>query len=309
MIQGTSVALLTVGVVIGLAFHAFMYGPQAAYITEQFPARLRYAGSSLAYTLAGVVGGAVAPLIFTALYGAASGDWYLIAVYIALTAVITIVGHAPGPGPAAGRRTSACSMTTPRAATPERRGLIPMETVSNPATAARVLAVRPVGTTAVLAELSGLHDVLALQALLLEQPLPGQLDVLAAAETVMVRADSPASARRIAALLLELDLTLQSQREGDLVVIDTVYDGEDLAEVGRAHRPRDRGSGGRPLPGRSGQWPSPASRRASATWWGRTRRWKSRAGVHRGPPSPPVRWRWPAITRPCTRGSPRAAGS
>ena len=75
--------------------------------------------------------------------------------------------------------------------------------------------------------------MLALQALLLEQPLPGQVDVLAAAETVMVRADSPASARRMAAPLLELDLTVQSHAEGKLVTIDTVYDGEDLAEVGR----------------------------------------------------------------------------
>jgi KipI family sensor histidine kinase inhibitor len=108
-----------------------------------------------------------------------------------------------------------------------------METVSNPATAARVLAVRPVGTMAVLAELSGLHDVLALQALLLEQPLPGQVDVLAAAETVMVRADSPTSARRMASLLLGLDLTVRPHAEGKLVTIDTVYDGEDLAEVGR----------------------------------------------------------------------------
>lgn len=108
-----------------------------------------------------------------------------------------------------------------------------METVNNPTTANRVLAVRPVGTTAVLAELSGLHDVLALQALLLEQPLPGQVDVLAAASTVMVKADSPTAARRMAARLLELDLTVQSHAEGKLVTIETVYDGEDLAEVGR----------------------------------------------------------------------------
>jgi KipI family sensor histidine kinase inhibitor len=108
-----------------------------------------------------------------------------------------------------------------------------METASNSATAARVLAVRPVGTTAVLAELSALHDVLALQALLQEQPLPGQVDVLAAAETVMVTADSAAAARRMAARLLEMDLTVRSRAEGKLVTIDTVYDGEDLAEVGR----------------------------------------------------------------------------
>ncbi|MEA3552068.1 5-oxoprolinase/urea amidolyase family protein [Pseudarthrobacter sp. C1] len=112
-----------------------------------------------------------------------------------------------------------------------------METVTNPATArvlaARVLAVRPVGTTAVLAELSGLHDVLALQALLLEHPLPGQVEVLAAAETVMVKADSPRAARRMAARLLELDLAVHAQPEGRLVVIEAVYDGEDLADVGR----------------------------------------------------------------------------
>lgn len=99
MIQGKSVVMLTIGVVIGLALHAFMYGPQAAFITEQFPARLRYAGSSLAYTLAGVVGGAVAPLIFTALYGAASGGWWLIAGYLLLTAIVTIVGMLLGRDP------------------------------------------------------------------------------------------------------------------------------------------------------------------------------------------------------------------
>ncbi|WP_307080399.1 5-oxoprolinase subunit B/C family protein [Arthrobacter pascens] len=108
-----------------------------------------------------------------------------------------------------------------------------METVSKPTAAPGVLAVRPVGTTAVLAELSGLHDVLALQALLMEQPLPGQVDVLAAAETVMVKADSPAAARRMAGLLLDMDLTVQAHAEGKLVVIETVYDGEDVAEVAR----------------------------------------------------------------------------
>jgi KipI family sensor histidine kinase inhibitor len=108
-----------------------------------------------------------------------------------------------------------------------------METLSKTNAAARVLAVRPVGTTAVLAELSGLHDVLALQALLLEEPLPGQVDVIAAAETVMVKADSPAAARRMVARLLDMDLTVQAHAEGKLVHIDTVYDGEDLADVAR----------------------------------------------------------------------------
>ncbi|WP_405474062.1 MFS transporter [Paenarthrobacter ilicis] len=99
MIQGKSVGMLVLGTVIGLALHSFMYGPQAAFITEQFPARLRYAGSSLAYTLAGVIGGALAPVIFTLLFGAAGGGWYLIAVYILVAAVITIVGMLLGRDP------------------------------------------------------------------------------------------------------------------------------------------------------------------------------------------------------------------
>ncbi|QCB98808.1 5-oxoprolinase/urea amidolyase family protein [Arthrobacter sp. PAMC25564] len=108
-----------------------------------------------------------------------------------------------------------------------------MESAMEALTVHKVRAVRAVGTRAVLAELSGTQDVLALQSLLLGKPLPGQLDVLAAAQTVLVTADSPASARRIAARLLQLDLTAPVQRDGELVVIDTVYDGEDLAEVGR----------------------------------------------------------------------------
>jgi MFS family permease len=52
---------------VGLFVHAMLYGTQAAFIAEQFPTRVRYAGSSLAYTLAGVVGGGIAPLVLTAL--------------------------------------------------------------------------------------------------------------------------------------------------------------------------------------------------------------------------------------------------
>ncbi|NKQ54820.1 MHS family MFS transporter [Amycolatopsis sp. K13G38] len=82
---------IIVGVVVALAIHALLYGPQAALITEQFSPRLRYTGSSLAYTLAGVVGGAVAPLIFTALL-AEYGTWTVVAAYLAFTGVLTLVG-------------------------------------------------------------------------------------------------------------------------------------------------------------------------------------------------------------------------
>ncbi len=98
-------------------------------------------------------------------------------------------------------------------------------------TAKKVRSVRPVGTRAVLAELDGLQDVLALQDILNKAPLPGQVDVLAAAETVMVVGESAAATRAIGARLLELELTAPEVTDSGLVVIDTVYDGDDLADV------------------------------------------------------------------------------
>ncbi|HVV09935.1 MFS transporter [Amycolatopsis sp.] len=82
---------IIVGVVVALAIHALLYGPQAAMITEQFSPRLRFTGSSLAYTMAGIFGGAVAPLIFTALLSGFN-SWVVVALYVTFTAVLTLVG-------------------------------------------------------------------------------------------------------------------------------------------------------------------------------------------------------------------------
>ncbi len=91
MVSGGSFLALTLGVVVALVIHAALYGPQAALITEQFSPRLRYTGSSLAYTLAGVIGGAPAPLVFAALLKW-TGSWVILGVYLVLTAVLTVVG-------------------------------------------------------------------------------------------------------------------------------------------------------------------------------------------------------------------------
>ena len=98
IIGGSSLPLLILGIVVGLAFHSFMYGPQAAFVTEQFTVRLRSTGSSLAYTLAGVVGGAMAPLIFVFLLDK-TDSWVLIVVYVAIVGVLTLIGLALGRNP------------------------------------------------------------------------------------------------------------------------------------------------------------------------------------------------------------------
>ncbi len=62
-------ALIVLAAVVALFLHAAMYGPQASFIAEMFPTRVRYTGASMGYQLAGIVGGALAPIIAVALLG------------------------------------------------------------------------------------------------------------------------------------------------------------------------------------------------------------------------------------------------
>ena len=81
--------LIVLAVIGGLLIHAMMYGPQAAFVTEQFPGHVRYAGSSLAYTLAGIVGGGFAPLIITTLFKE-MGSTLWVSLYVSLALAITL---------------------------------------------------------------------------------------------------------------------------------------------------------------------------------------------------------------------------
>jgi len=74
----------------GLLVHAMMYGPQAAFVAEQFPGRVRYAGASLAYTLAGILGGGFAPLIIASVFKSWQST-LAISVYVTLALVVTAV--------------------------------------------------------------------------------------------------------------------------------------------------------------------------------------------------------------------------
>ncbi len=77
-------------VVVGLLIHAMMYGPQAAFVTEQFPGRVRYAGASLAYTLAGIVGGGFAPLIIASLFKS-WGSTLAVSLYVVAALGLTLI--------------------------------------------------------------------------------------------------------------------------------------------------------------------------------------------------------------------------
>jgi MFS family permease len=78
------------GIVLSFVPHDLMYGPQAALIAEGFTPRLRYSGCSIGYQLASITAGGPAPLIATALL-AAYGSGYVIAAYIAVCAIVSII--------------------------------------------------------------------------------------------------------------------------------------------------------------------------------------------------------------------------
>jgi metabolite-proton symporter len=78
-----------VAIAVAATAVAFMAGPQAALVAGMFPPPVRYSGASSAYQLGSVLGGALAPLIATALY-ASSGTSVPIAVYMAVLGAVSI---------------------------------------------------------------------------------------------------------------------------------------------------------------------------------------------------------------------------
>ncbi len=95
--------------------------------------------------------------------------------------------------------------------------------------------VRWAGPRALLLEVESLDAVLALHAQLVEHPLTGQVEVIAAARTILAVFDSRTNARAARAALATMDAVPARDAlvSGDPVRIEVVYDGEDLAEVGR----------------------------------------------------------------------------
>jgi metabolite-proton symporter len=89
LLDTRSTFLIILAAVGGLLFHA-MYGPQAAFISELFSTKVRYSGASLGYQIAGVLGGALAPIISIALLKRFD-SWLPVAVYVLIGLLITIV--------------------------------------------------------------------------------------------------------------------------------------------------------------------------------------------------------------------------
>jgi metabolite-proton symporter len=86
--SGLGGAFLMMG--IGVSLMGITYGPLGTLVSELFPTPVRYTGSSLAFSTAGILGASAAPYIATKLatkYGLKAVGYYLTA-----SAVLTLVG-------------------------------------------------------------------------------------------------------------------------------------------------------------------------------------------------------------------------
>ena len=85
---GTMGALLMMAV--GLLLMGFTYGPLGTVISELFPTAVRYTGSSLAFSFAGILGASLAPYIATWL--ARTYGLQFVGYYLCASAVLTLLG-------------------------------------------------------------------------------------------------------------------------------------------------------------------------------------------------------------------------
>jgi KipI family sensor histidine kinase inhibitor len=90
------------------------------------------------------------------------------------------------------------------------------------------------GDQALLLQFDSTAEVLAWAAALRETAMPGVLDIVPAARTVLLKLDGPRRQSAIRRRLRELRVTrdaVATVPRGEATVIDVVYDGADLAEV------------------------------------------------------------------------------
>jgi MHS family shikimate/dehydroshikimate transporter-like MFS transporter len=91
LINTTKPALIWLAMSAWLFADTALYGITGALLAELFEARVRYSGISFSYQMAGVFGGAIAPVIATSLIHWTGGASWPVATYLALNSFISLV--------------------------------------------------------------------------------------------------------------------------------------------------------------------------------------------------------------------------
>jgi metabolite-proton symporter len=89
--QSSTYIIVEFFLIIGFTLMGFTFGPMGALLPEMFPTNVRYTGSAVAYNVSSILGAALAPIIATALWSAAGGSTWMVGVYLAIAATLTLV--------------------------------------------------------------------------------------------------------------------------------------------------------------------------------------------------------------------------
>ena len=91
LLSSNNFMLVFVAFAVGLMIHSTLFGPLAAFVSEQFGTTSRYTGASLGYQLATLLGAGFTPGIVAQIYKDSGQDTASVVTYLAIMSVVSIV--------------------------------------------------------------------------------------------------------------------------------------------------------------------------------------------------------------------------
>jgi metabolite-proton symporter len=83
--------VIAVAFSIGIVFYTMIFAPLGAYLPELFNTHVRYTGTSVAFNIGAMLGGALAPTVATSLGVATGNAWWVLPGYVLVVAALALV--------------------------------------------------------------------------------------------------------------------------------------------------------------------------------------------------------------------------
>jgi MFS family permease len=91
LLSSNNIMLIFVAFAVGLMIHSMLFGPLAAFVSEQFGTTSRYTGASLGYRLATLLGAGFTPGIVAQIFKDSGQNTGSVVAYLAIMSVVSIV--------------------------------------------------------------------------------------------------------------------------------------------------------------------------------------------------------------------------
>lgn len=91
LLSSNNIVLIFVAFTLGLMIHSTLFGPLAAFVSEQFGTTSRYTGASLGYQLATLIGAGFTPGIVAQIFKDSGQNTGSVVLYLAAMSVVSII--------------------------------------------------------------------------------------------------------------------------------------------------------------------------------------------------------------------------